>query len=166
MIGLLALLLSAQAAQAVSIIIDKSDRSLELRRGAEVLARYPVALGDPLGDKVREGDRKTPEGRFVVVTRNDRSQFHRFLGLSYPNAEDAARGLRDGLIGASEARRIEEAIAAGRQPSWSTALGGAVGIHGGGTGSDWTLGCIALDNVHIDALWPLVPIGTVVLIQE
>ena len=50
---------------------------------------YRVGLGtDPVNDKIKEGDRRTPEGDFYVFTKNEHSAFYLSLGLSYPNAED------------------------------------------------------------------------------
>lgn len=150
----------------VRIEIDKSERSLLLFSGEAPLKRYRVGLGEPAGDKVQQGDRRTPNGRFQVVTRNAQSQFHLFLGLSYPDAEDARRGLASGLISEREARAIEDADRAGRQPSWNTRLGGAIGIHGGGGESDWTLGCIAVSNAEIEEIWAVTRMGTVVEVRE
>jgi murein L,D-transpeptidase YafK len=150
----------------VWVSVDKSDHQLQLWSGEVLLKTYPVALGEPAGDKERQGDRRTPNGELRVVTRNARSQFHLFLGLSYPNAEDAQRGLESGLINKAQATEIRAADRAGRQPPWGTPLGGAVGIHGGGTGSDWTLGCVALSNEHIEELWGVMPIGTRVVVRE
>lgn len=150
----------------LSVYIDKSEHRLTVRSGETALKQYPVALGDPTGDKLQQGDRKTPTGTLYVVTRNNKSQFHLFLGLGYPNAEDADRGLQSGLINKATADRIKQAEKGHRQPPWETALGGAVGIHGGGTGIDWTLGCIALENAGIEELWAVAPIGTKVIIEE
>ncbi|MEC8425185.1 MAG: L,D-transpeptidase, partial [Myxococcota bacterium] len=93
-----------------------------------------------------------------------RSRFHLFLGLGYPTAEDAERGLAAGLVTQAQATRIQEADAARRQPPWNTALGGAIGIHGEGGSSDWTLGCIAVENAEIEELWSVVPMGTRVVV--
>lgn len=148
----------------VWVHIDKSDHQLTLHSGETVVKRYRAGFGDPAGDKTQQGDRKTPEGTFRVVTRNPKSRFHLFLGLSYPMAEDAERGLDAGLISAHQARLIKEAEAAGRQPPWNTPLGGAIGIHGEGGDSDWTLGCIAVDNDEIEELWGVVKMGTKVVV--
>lgn len=148
----------------VWVHVDKSDRQLVLYSGTTAVKRYRTGLGDPVGDKSREGDRKTPEGTFRVVTRNPASRFHLFLGLSYPSTEDANRGREAGLVSASQAARIREADDAGRQPPWNTPLGGAIGIHGEGGSSDWTLGCIAVENDEIEELWSVVPMGTRVVI--
>lgn len=150
----------------VNVHIDKSDRWLQVRSGDVVLVSWPVGLGGPLDDKVRMGDLATPEGTFRVVTRNDRSSFHLFLGISYPVTEDAERGLAAGLITPAQARAIREADRAGRVPPWETTLGGKIGIHGGGGGSDWTLGCIAVENEQIEQLWEVARHGTRVTIVQ
>ena len=149
----------------LTIHVEKAARRLTVRSGDRALVTWPVALGGTNADKVRQGDRATPEGTFRVVTRNDRSQFHLFLGLSYPTTEDADRGLAGGAITAAQAARIREADAAGRVPPWNTALGGAIGIHGGGAGADWTLGCVAVENTQIEELWAVAPLGTKVVID-
>jgi murein L,D-transpeptidase YafK len=150
----------------VWVHIDKSDRTLVLRAGDTVVQTYTVALGTvPSGDKTREGDRKTPTGTFRVVTRNPQSNFHLFLGISYPNAEDAERGVKAKLISGEQAQAIQAAETEGR-PMWSTKLGGAIGIHGGGVGIDWTWGCVAVEDSEIEELWTVVRHGTKVVIAE
>ncbi|WP_058880968.1 murein L,D-transpeptidase family protein [Chloracidobacterium thermophilum] len=151
--------------RAVSLRVYKSLRRLELWSGHACVKAYAVALGaEPELDKLREGDHRTPVGRFYVCTRNDRSRFHLFLGLSYPNEEDAERGLRDGLISRRQYRAIRQAQRQQVRPPWNTPLGGEVGIHGGGTGSDWTWGCVALSNDDIEELWLTCPLKTPVTI--
>ena len=39
-----------------------------------------------------------------------------------------------------------------KRPDWYTPLGGAIMIHGHGSGSDWTEGCIAVENEVMDIL--------------
>ena len=148
------------------VVIHKAERVLGLYRDGRLAATYPIALGhSPEGHKEREGDGRTPEGIYSVCNRNPGSRFHLFLGLSYPNADDADSALRAGRISKAEHRQITEAIDAGRQPPWNTPLGGEIGIHGGGTASDWTLGCIALENEAIEQLWETLSVGDPVLIQ-
>src|SRR5688572_15217837 len=49
------------------IIVFKSERRLELYSNGEMVRAYPVGLGtNPVDDKVRQGDRRTPEGQFYV----------------------------------------------------------------------------------------------------
>lgn len=151
----------------VKLVVDKSDRRMWLYSGETEVKVYRVALGGaPEGDKVRQGDQRTPVGAFRVVTRNDRSLYHLFLGLSYPDAADADRGLRDGLITETQARDLREADDSRGKPRWDTALGGAIGVHGNGGAYDWTLGCIAVEDAEIEEIWEVAPHGTVVEIRE
>jgi murein L,D-transpeptidase YafK len=148
------------------IVVSKSARRLQLYSGGRMVREYRVVLGgDPVGDKERQGDSRTPEGEFYVCVKNERSQFYRSLGLSYPNREDAERGLRDGLITRAEYDRIVRALTRKRTPPWDTALGGEIFIHGGGTSNDWTAGCVALDNADMQELFDSVRLGTPVRIE-
>lgn len=148
------------------IEVDKSDRELVLYSGTEVLRRFPVGLGfNPVDDKTRQGDGATPEGEFIVVVKNPQSQYYLSLGINYPTREDADRGLAGGLISKAEHRRIVDADARGTRPPWDTALGGEIFIHGRGSGSDWTLGCIALDDPAMKELFAAVRTGTPVTIR-
>ncbi len=68
------------------------------------------------------------------------------------------------MITRQQAARIAEADRGRRRPPWDTALGGEIFIHGQGSGSDWTLGCIALDNPDVEELFAAVEVGTPVSI--
>lgn len=149
-----------------SIVVEKGARRLTLYSGGERVRVFRVALGfEPAGSKARQGDGRTPEGDFYVCMKNERSKFYLSLGLSYPNAEDAERGLRDRLITRAQHRRILDAVARGAKPPWDTPLGGEIFIHGGGTERDWTWGCVALENENIKELFEAVPLGTRVRIE-
>lgn len=155
-----------QPTAGLRIVITKSERRLDLHTADGVVRTYRVGLGsDALGDKEREGDGRTPEGEFYVCVKNPESKFYRSLGLSYPNRLDAERGLREGLISDDESDRIVEAIDNGKTPPQDTPLGGEIYIHGGGAQSDWTAGCIALDNENMQDLYDAVDIGTPVTIK-
>ncbi len=148
------------------IVVNKGARELWLYDGDTCYGRYAVGLGwDPEGEKQREGDGKTPEGTYYVCCRNANSSYYLSLGVSYPNAEDAARGLEQGLIDENTYQRIYRAIERGGQPPWDTALGGEIMIHGGGWQRDWTAGCIAVDEETMDILWRMCPTGTEVEIN-
>lgn len=147
------------------IVIHKKARTLDLFDGERLLKTYKMALGkSSVGDKEIEGDGKTPEGEFYVFIKNEKSKFHLSLGLSYPNAEDADRGLAAELITKAEHEKIVEAISQKKMPPQYTELGGEIYIHGGGTSSDWTQGCIALANEDIKDLFESVSIRTTVSI--
>ena len=148
------------------IVIYKSRRRLELYDGQTLLRVHRIVLGgQPVGDKKREGDGATPEGTFFVCTKNAQSRYDRFLGLSYPNVEDAARGLKAGLISQAQFGVIKKAMEQGVRPPWDTKLGGQIGMHGGGVERDWTQGCIALTDEAIEEMFDAVPYGTVVVIK-
>ena len=132
----------ASAAERVDEIrVDKSERRMTLLRDGRIVKSYRILLGDaPIGHKRQQGDERTPEGRYRITFRNDKSRFHLSLRVSYPNEAD---------------RR--QARARGVDP------GGDIMIHGGtppGYSRDWTDGCIALSNAQIEEVWRLVPVGT------
>lgn len=148
------------------IVVKKSQRKLLLFSGDKLVRTYRVGLGlAPSGDKVRAGDRRTPEGDFYVFTKNDKSAFYLSLGVSYPNAAHAERGLRDGLITKGQYDSIVRALKAKKAPLQNTRLGGDIYIHGNGASSDWTWGCVALENEDIRELFDAVSTGTPVKIE-
>jgi murein L,D-transpeptidase YafK len=132
----------------------------------KLVRTYRVGLGlSPVGDKVRSGDHRTPEGDFYIFTRNDKSQFYLSLGVSYPNEVHAERGLRDGLITKAQYNSIMRALKAKQTPLQNTRLGGTIYIHGNGAGSDWTWGCVALEDSDVRELFNAIPVGTPVRIE-
>ncbi len=135
------------------VVVIKSERTLVLLRDGEPLRRYEIRLGArPEGHKEREGDERTPEGRYVLDWRNPDSRFYRSIHISYPSALDRAWARSKGF-----------------DP------GGDVMIHGepaGGplaaladAGFDWTDGCIAVANEQMDEIWEAVPNGTPIEIR-
>ena len=90
-----------------SIVVHKKARTMELIHAGQVLKTYKIALGgEPIGAKTKQGDHRTPEGMYVIDSRNLHSQFHRSLHISYPNAADKERALRFGVATRSEERRV------------------------------------------------------------
>ncbi len=135
------------------MLVEKRARRLTLWFAGYPVREYRVALGrNPVGDKQRAGDGRTPEGAYVIDGRNGGSEFHRSLHVSYPSAAD-----------------VRNARAAGVNP------GGEIMIHGlpedaewvGGEhrSFDWTEGCIAVTNEEIDEIWQLVGDGTPIEIR-
>jgi murein L,D-transpeptidase YafK len=136
-----------------SIVVEKKAHMLTLFRDGKPMRTYLVALGgNPRGDKLSAGDRRTPEGLFYIDSRQPNSKYHLALHISYPDATHRARSL-----------------AAGMEP------GGDIMIHGlpnglGAAGAthrvnDWTNGCVALTDEEIEQIWSAVPIGTPVQIK-
>ena len=148
------------------IVVYKNARKLEFYSGKTLLRTYRIGLGfSPVADKVREGDGATPEGEFYVFVKNNKSAYYLSLGVSYPNVEDADRGLRDGLITTSQHDAIVEAHRKKIGPPQYTKLGGLIYIHGNGAKSDWTWGCVALENGDMKELFDAVSVGTPVTIK-
>ena len=148
------------------IVVLKSKRQLKLYSDGSLVRTYKVGLGlNPVDDKKRQGDRATPEGEFYIFTKNNKSAYYLSLGISYPNVEDAERGLRDGLISREQHDAIVKAIKRRTAPPQNTELGGDIYIHGNGASSDWTWGCVALENENIRELYDAVRVGTPVTIR-
>ena len=135
------------------VLVVKKERTLQLLSHGHVIKSYKVALGgDPIGPKTRQGDHKTPEGVYILDSRNAHSQFYKSTHISYPNAEQRAAARRNGV-----------------------SPGGDVYVHGlprgfGYVGAahrlkDWTDGCIAVTNEEIDEIWAAVPDGTSIEIR-
>ncbi len=148
------------------IIVYKEKRRLELWGENGMIKSYKVGLGfTPKGAKSREGDGRVPEGDYYICTKNEKSKFTLFMGLSYPNADDAAKGFEAGLISESEKNSIIESNRKRKRPDWETNLGGKIGIHGKGSSFDWTAGCIALEDEDICELWEYMEKGDEVIIN-
>lgn len=149
------------------IKVYKDERILELYGDEELIGRFRIGLGrSPWEDKEKEGDNRTPVGKYYICSRNSATKYTYFMGLSYPSVKDAEKGIEKGLINKDTYNRIKSAVESGQQPPWNTPLGGAVGIHGGGNKYDWTYGCIAMTNEDINILKQYTPLKTPVEIYK
>lgn len=147
--------------------VYKDKRILELYGDEKLIGRFKIGLGrSPWEDKEKEGDNRTPIGKYYICSRNGSTKYTYFMGLSYPSIKDAQKGLEEGIINKDTYNRIKSAIESGQQPPWNTPLGGAVGIHGGGNKYDWTYGCIAMTNEDINILKQYTPLKTPVEIYK
>ena len=157
----------------VWIRVDKSERTLFVYRGSELVHEMPADVSVNPEDKVRRSDRgeqehyRIPEGTFFVTRLNDESSYYRAFVISYPGPVHALRGWQNGIITQAQYEAIVRADQDGVEPPMNTRLGGLIEIHGQGSGRRraWTRGCVALRNVHMDDLWDLVPVGTPVVIE-
>ena len=112
------------------ILIIKSQRRLELWVGKKMVKAYRIQLGqNPVGPKMKQGDSRTPEGEYFICEHRP-STYHRGLLISYPNVQDARRGLEAGLISQKQFDEIKAAIKEGRCPPQNTKLGGLILMHG------------------------------------
>lgn len=135
------------------VLVLKSERRLHLISRGESFRSYPISLGkQPVGHKLREGDKRTPEGLYWIDWRRTSEKFNLSMHISYPNIRDLARARREG-----------------DKP------GGMIMLHGTPDnqdypewyfeGLDWTDGCIALNNADMREVWNLVPDGTLIEIR-
>jgi hypothetical protein len=132
----------AAAAPERWILIRKTAHTLSLYEGAALVKTYPVVLGkDPYWAKLYQGDHRTPEGEYHIVSKYVHPAWARFMLLDYPtplNEEVYAWSAAHGDLPAPR----------GRPPG----IGGAIGIHGtfddslNRRGVNWTEGCISLLN--------------------
>ncbi|HUI27350.1 MAG TPA: L,D-transpeptidase [Candidatus Kryptonia bacterium] len=151
--------------------IWKGKREMWLKQNGRVVRKFRISLGaEPGATKIQRGDGRTPVGTYYVSDKRANSPFHRFLGISYPNIDDAERGFAEHLISADQWADILFANLRHQPPPAHTALGGRVGIHGLGgrraEGIDWTAGCIAVSDADIDYLFRVVPVGAPVRIHD
>ena len=115
--------------RADSVLILKKDHVLELLAGGKVIRRYKVALGSGgLAAKERAGDGRTPEGHYVIDSRNEHSAYHKALHISYPNEDDRRRAAKLGV-----------------------SPGGEIMIHG----SCASIGCMAVQDERVEELWTM-----------
>lgn len=133
--------------------VDKSERKMYLLEGQKVVKEYHVALGaNPKGHKQQEGDKKTPEGTYVLDYKKQDSSFYRSIHISYPNEQDKKKAKKKGV-----------------------SPGGFIMIHGQKNGFslfstatqkfNWTDGCIALTDSEMDEFMVLVKVGTKIQIE-
>jgi murein L,D-transpeptidase YafK len=144
----------------VYLIIDKSDYELQVYDEEGWYATYPVVFGSKdQGDKMMEGDRKTPEGKFKINSKRKHEKWHKMLSIDYPNKESwekFTKRKKQGLI------------------PQSAKIGNGIAIHGTWPNDElsvddftnWTNGCISLKNEDLDEIEPFLPIGTEVLIRR
>jgi len=125
-----------------------------------ILKQYPIVLGgNPVDDKLRQGDQCTPEGEFLVRAKYPHRSWDKFIWIDYPNENSWIKHKQ-----AKQEGTIKE----------YEKIGGEIGIHGVPNGTDeiidlgmnWTLGCISLKNRDINDFYPFIKKGTPVIIQK
>lgn len=133
--------------QADSIVVVKHARELQVYIDGQLERVYCIGLGqNPVGAKRQRGDRRTPEGLYTIDWRNDNSDYYKALHISYPNQADKSRARK---------RRVH--------PGGNIMIHGrpdeAAGLAQFDWTTNWTDGCIAVDDPHMDELWSIVPDG-------
>ncbi len=139
--GFLSPVSAGEFPEADQVVVEKAARKLHLMQDGRTFRTFDIALGiQPDGDKEREGDFRTPEGRYRLDVRNPNSEFFLSIHISYPNQRDRREARQDGV-----------------DP------GGSIMIHGQPNlptkseayyrSQDWTNGCIAVSNSDMIDIW-------------
>ncbi|HRN91423.1 MAG TPA: L,D-transpeptidase [Ferruginibacter sp.] len=151
--------LNTYPASLFSIVIDKSDYEMHVYDEEGWLATYPIVFGSKdLSDKMREGDKRTPDGTFTVILKKHHPKWGPELLLDYPTAESRQR---------FEQRKKQGLIPKGAR------IGGGIAIHGTRPEEEWTVdnfynwtdGCISVRYSEMLEIYDLIPVGTKVTIQ-
>lgn len=144
----------------LKILVKKSERVVEVLYKDELLIAYSCVLGfDSIGDKMQEGDGKTPEGLFKIKAMYPHRSWSYFIWFDYPNEISYQR---------FKERKANKTI------SQAAAIGGQVGFHGVPEKNDeiiekkidWTLGCISLSTKDITDLYQSIGLETTIEIRK
>ena len=140
----------------LKILVKKAERVVEILFKDELLIKYPCVLGfDPVGDKMQEGDGKTPEGKFKIKAMYPHKSWSYFIWFDYPNQSSYLK---------FKERKANNMI------SPTATIGGEVGFHGVPEKNDeiiekkidWTLGCISLSTKNIKDLYQSIGLETTI----
>ena len=138
---------------AEKVLIEKKERRLTLLSKGEVIKTYKIAIGgNPIGPKERQADNKTPEGTYIIDSRNGDSDYHLSLHISYPNEIDKMRAKKLGVSPGGDImiHGIKNDL------TWVGAYHAEI---------DWTKGCVAVTDEEMEEIYKLVPNGTIVEIR-
>ncbi len=145
---------------AINILVDKSDYRLYVYAADTIIKTYPIVLGgNPVDDKLQQGDQCTPEGSFKMRSKYPHKNWSKFIWINYPTSDSW--------------HKHKQAKASG-EILGNAKIGGEIGIHGVPKGTDsminrginWTLGCISMTNTDINELYPFVNDKTMIRIQK
>lgn len=144
----------------LSLLIDKSDYKLSILYNETVVKEYPVVFGgNPIDDKLKEGDQCTPEGKFNIVSKYPHKDWSKFIWIDYPTEVSWNKHNRAKAEGTIEK---------------DSKIGGEIGIHGVPKGfnsaidykQNWTLGCISLKNKDIEEIYAFIEKDNDIIIQK
>jgi len=162
------------AQQDIVVVVEKSINKMTVFYQGKPLKSFLCVSGvNSQGDKQRQGDNRTPEGRFFITDKellnDDPYLGHKWMGISYPDIPHAQKALENDLISFNQYQEIVSANEKKLQPPQDTPLGGWIGIHGGREdltkkSINWTEGCLAMQDKDLEELYGLVQYGTPVII--
>jgi len=146
-----------QDGKATRLVVVKSKRVLVLfNKDGDILSRHRVSLGEnPLGTKLKQGDKKTPEGTYSIRDIRHDPKYYKEILISYPNSMDKKRS-RD----------------LGFNPGGGITFHAQVPWNWNGNGDnytlnhDWTNGCVSMTNYGMDIVWNMIDMDTIIEIRE
>ncbi|MDD0853367.1 L,D-transpeptidase family protein [Halobacteriovorax sp. GB3] len=141
------------------VVVYKSKRIMQIYQNDELIKEFPVMLGsNPNGPKRQEGDRKTPEGEYILDYHNPESRFYLSVHVNYPNDKDLEyarenkidnpgneifiHGLPKKVLNKTNSKEIYQFLKR----------------------LNWTWGCIALSNENMKFFYDFIPDGTPLII--
>ena len=142
------------------IIVDKSDYELKVYDDEGWYATYPIVFGSKdLSDKMKEGDKRTPDGEFKVILKKMHPKWGPELLLNYPNEISF--------------QKFSERKSKGLVPR-NAKIGGGIAIHATRPQEEWTIdnfynwtdGCVSVKYTEMKDLFSYIPLGTPVTIQQ
>lgn len=141
------------------IVVDKSEYELKVYDDEGWYATYPIVFGSKdMGDKMREGDKRTPNGTFKVILKKYHPKWGPELLLDYPTPESF--------------QRFNQRKASGVLPK-NAKIGNGIAIHATRPQEEWTVdnfynwtdGCVSVKYTEMKDLFSYIPVGTSVTIQ-
>ena len=142
------------------IIVDKSDYELKVYDDEGWYATYPIVFGSKdLSDKMKEGDKRTPTGKFKIILKKIHPKWGPELLLDYPTNESY--------------QRFNDRKAKGVIPK-TAKIGNGIAIHATRPDEEWTVdnfynwtdGCVSVKYTEMKDLFSYIPVGTPVTIQQ
>ncbi len=142
------------------IIVDKSDYELKVYDDEGWFATYPIVFGSKdLSDKMKEGDKRTPEGQFKIIVKKYHPKWGPELLLDYPNGPSF--------------KKFNDRVAKGVIPK-NSKIGNGIAIHATRPDEEWTVdnfynwtdGCVSVKYTEMKDLFSYIPVGTQVTIQK
>lgn len=140
------------------ILISKKTRMTYLFSQNNLIYKFKSTFGKAWneGAKIKEGDKRTPEGIYTIDSKNYDSKFHNALHISYPNAYDKKFAEQNGYASAGS----------------DIMMHGLPNFFGNMTDAEadnfnkknWTAGCVAFKNSDIDKIMSLIKVPTTVAI--
>lgn len=164
----------------VLLVVDvEAHQARRYERGVRTHT-WDVGRGQAAGEKEVRGDLKTPRGLYFVVDRSTgpfTGDFGAYYGgywvkVNYPNAFDAERGSRAGLVSEEQAEAIGRVWWRRELTAQKTKLGGGIGFHGWiapwtgdeeGYGLSW--GCVVFHPEDVAEAYAQLPRGAAIVLE-